>query len=463
MFIAMVGVVAALSALVIAAALPSKALFGILTGLNIVQPRVGGLNLPVPIFSAASVLLAPVALFRGRRYLLRAPTSYLAALVVISLVASMFSVDPGMGLRESLILLNFLIAVLLGLDLAHNGCNPVVWAYRCAAPFAAVGAASVALFRLNPALELSYLRSEIAGFLLGDSARLIFSTLPNNATLSYKAGGIFFVNANQASLFYGIFALICLYVWIRNRSKLAAILSLASAAAIVLTGSKTGILILASLPILLFFAARLPRISKHPLALLGLVIAVPLVATVTSFLLDGLSQNVDTASGRVDSAEDTWEVRIRFWEVAGLAFQQSPFTGLSFGGWDQFFASSPLFTTFNRVYPPHNLFIAQWAATGLVGVVLLTLIAISVIRRQLFAIRSSGGRREAYAEAALLCIMVWLLVHGSGDNTSIFGTVHSVTLVGAVIASSSSHWLKSKTDATVNGALKGAQEANSRR
>lgn len=282
------------------------------------------------------------------------------------------------------------------------------------------------LFRLRPVLEETYLRSQVADFLIGPSARALYQGSANNVLDPLKAGGMFHVNGNVASMVLGI-ALCALFAIKLSRASVRFTLGIVLAAGIFATGSKTGVVLLAVVPLLVAVMSA-PRSSLRRrllpvLSLLAPIVAIGVMRVVTSRFPNFVAL--------ADSSSDT---RAVLWRHAGSLFFDHPILGLGFGGWEQ-----EVWATLRSTYPPHNWVISGWADGGL----LLALLLVSLAVWMIAVMWSVTGREDAtWSEvrwgAAGTGAVVWCVLHGMFDNTSIYGDSRSTAalafFVGGALA-----------------------------
>ena len=107
--------------------------------------------------------------------------------------------------------------------------------------------------------------------------------------------------------------------------------------------------------------------------------------------------------------------RERLWTRAAQMFQESPLLGPGFGGWVE---------RIGRIgsrsdLPPHNILIATWAYSGIVAAVLAVVFMVAAIAFGLRVAAAQPTVRDRRTAAFALCAIVWVFLHGMGDNTTL--------------------------------------------
>ncbi|WP_375477346.1 O-antigen ligase family protein [uncultured Jatrophihabitans sp.] len=404
----------------------------VLGWINILQWRVPAL-LQTTTQGAFTVLFLPAALMNCRAALRIPVVRLVAALALIDALVIGFSPSVGEGIRGTLPVINLFVALVFAHQLWAAGRNPLTAVMTSLSPLVVLSAISTIVFRLSPAIEHSYLTSWLGGRLLGQGATLIYTTLPNNVVLSYKAGGVFFVNGNQAALFHGVCLLAYSACAFHGRRRLCTAMAVLCATAVVATGSNTGILLLILVPIALVVLRQIVRSRIRLVWLsLGTVVVIGGVALVAS-VLSLLSGGQDTATGRINDADDTFAVRERIWGVGRHLFDAHPLSGLGWGGWSRSFAEAPEFTQFVRVFPPHNLIIAAWSDSSLLGAFVLVVIIVTLLVQGLRRLPSRLGTPDEWPTLLVIGMVIWITAHGMGDNTFVYGTEHTTVIYAAAI------------------------------
>jgi O-antigen ligase len=374
-----------------------------------------------------TLALAPVALLQSRQQLRQRVVILVAGVLVSEIVAGIWSPDLSIWRIRLLETLAFGIALILAFELKARGHSAMKLVLTASTPWVLGQAISVVLFRLFPALEGMYLHSWAAGFLVGSSATDLYSGGFNNVLDPTKSGGFLFINANVASMLAGMYLMAYLWAWLTSRSTLSGVMAICMGVSILFTGSKTGIVLLAGLGLLVGFSFLLTR-SRRPWSFLAVLLAILLVGG-----FGGANFLRQDSSGLGAQTDATWGIRMKLWTVAARFFQQDPILGLGFGGWTA--RLKPLVKTvgLDRIYPPHNFIIAMWGESGMITVAVVLVILGYLLVGGVQRIRSSETGREAIASAAILAIVVWSTLHGMADNTTFFGTIETAALFAAAV------------------------------
>lgn len=390
----------------------------IASALAIPQIYLPGLPLPIAQWWLLAIFVAAVLGPRPKGRVAGVATLFgLAGAYVLSLL---WSIDRAEGVGYVLRILMF-VGVLLTVRIALE--RDEAWfakVMRWASPVVVTQALLVLVFRLQPALEAAFFQSGVSRIFVGPEGQgQSFSDLGNNIVDPDKAGG-FFVNANVASMALGVAMLLFFAVWVRKRSRVHLVVAGLCLVAVWATGSKTGLALSVATPVL----AVLLRTSRERVdsGRFGLVLTLLAPAVLgSSYLLADRLAELQDASG-VSFGE-----RERIWSLAHLLFNQHPLLGLGFGGWYSE-TSSVL-----QGLPPHNIFVAAWASSGLLAVVLTFTFIVVVTRAAWMTLdrRRSDSRLAAYAACA--AAWVWVIAHGMGDNTAIFGDSRSMVMVGVAL------------------------------
>jgi O-antigen ligase len=261
----------------------------------------------------------------------------------------------------------------------------------------------------------------------------LFGASPNNVLDIDKAGGVF-VNGNVASMFMGASAMALLGVWAYQKKRWALAVAIVAFMGTVATGSKTGLGLTILLPlgsVAVYHALRL-KVGMVPVAF-----AIGLLGCAFEYLR---GSSVSTGS-LVSSSVSTIEVRNKIWYAAWELFLRHPIAGLGLGGWEQQMPYWRSRLGLPLDYPPHNYIIYSWAQLGLLGAVLVVAFVVTVGVVAQRAVSMSSNDPAALAGAIFFSgAMVWVLLHGMGDNTTIYGDQRSMVLVGAVLAQLALPW-----------------------
>jgi O-antigen ligase len=138
-------------------------------------------------------------------------------------------------------------------------------------------------------------------------------------------------------------------------------------------------------------------------------------AAVTAGVLLGASGGGFGAAVRVAFGQ-----RTEIWGFGAEAFIDSPLLGLGWGGWQKGFASYAAANgIYNPNFPPHNILLAAWASTGLIGLA-LTILIFGLLLRLVVKAYGHDALFAAWAGAAF----VWVIVQAMGENTDVYGEIH---------------------------------------
>ena len=352
-------------------------------------------------------------------------------LAAVNGAAIVWSPDALVGMLEVARLASFAFLYLYAVRVERTDPRGALVALKVALAWTLAGAALVWAFRLSPATEMAFLRSPLASAVAGPDAMAAFwGEGANNVMDPAKAGG-FFINANVASMFLGVGTFAWLVLLTRERRRRYLLGALLTWSATFATGSKTA----AALALLLPVAVRGVRLLGRPAARWFLPQAALAVAGVV-WLLPGLLARF--VPGYADASAHSLSSRAPMWNAALEMFQEHFLLGLGHGGWALTMEQHAQFGV--EVLPPHNLFIAAWAATGMAGVVALAVLTFTVVRRLGGTVLAEVGSASARTAAFALGAWTWALVHGMGDNTAVYGESKSMILLalllGLVTASS---------------------------
>lgn len=396
--------------------------------LNLVQ---GFLPLVATSFSVAlfwSVGSSPKNLLDGRRQFRQPAILIVSAVLFLQVLSGLWSPDLSIWRIRVLQTFVFWILLVLALETKSRGGSPLNLVLVASAPLIAVQAASVVVFRVFPALEEAFLQSSWASFILGSSIFNLYGDEPNNVLDPAKSGGLFFLNANTASMLLGMYLMAYLWSWLSGRRWPALSMAVIALIGTLSTGSKTAFVLVAALGLLVGLSALLVR-KRSPWLFLGMFGSFAAIGAtaVAFFFFRG-----ETALGA--QTETTWGIRLKLWSTAAEFFVENPLLGLGFGGWEAHFVPIMESLELKDRFPPHNFLIAMWAESGLaVSLAVIALIALFLVRG-FTRIRESGSLRDGLAVASIVGIVLWATLHGMADNTTFFGTTQTAALVAAACA-----------------------------
>ena len=323
-------------------AMPASTRLGVAMFLVIPQFYFG--SAPVPV-SSAWIIFMGITAFVDRKVRLHQPAIIipLFCIALFDLIYSMFSVIPGDALSACLRLIIFVILISYLFSITRQEKKSFQTAMNLLIPWIIIEAVLVWIFRLNPSIELAFLKSGFGQVFVGPAAAGLFTGAPNNVLDVVKAGGLF-VNANVASMFLGISVFVCLSMAQRAKKIIFCIVALFTWTAIFATGSKTGIALAIVLPAVAFVVPYL--FMRHRRRWIG-----PFVLFTSFLIYSGPSLIEMFFPSYADSSTISLDSRLVLWDAASVLFSQHPASGLGFGGWMeqivQFSSDRPL--------PPHNL------------------------------------------------------------------------------------------------------------
>jgi O-antigen ligase len=274
-------------------------------------------------------------------------------------------------------------------------------------------------FQSNPAIETYFLRSPLSNTFVGPAAMALFSDFKNNVLDPAKSGGLM-VNANAASMVAGVGLCLTLILLNRRGAKWLIFPVFIEIYSIFLTGSKTG----SSLLVCLALVALALSTPVNPMKKMFALVSAITLGLLGSNTLPNLIPGVN------DSTQGSFGTRIDIWKVAFEMFQVNPLLGLGFGGWQRDIALYPS----ARGYPPHNLFVLAWANAGLVATLLVAIFMYRVTADFLDLIRIYPVSRVRNEIIFAFLALAWIFLHGLGDNTFIFGEIHSLFLAAMCLS-----------------------------
>ncbi|PRY11416.1 O-antigen ligase family protein [Kineococcus rhizosphaerae] len=397
--------------------------------LAVPQLYVGPLaTLNLPLSQCWVILIAVCRLLERKQLPVRDPV--LGAVLLLALVQGLaisWSPVPVAGILEVARLLSFAFLTLYATDVERRRAGALTGPFTVVLGWAVLDAVLVWAFRLSPALESTFLSSPLATLIVGpDAMTAFFAGGANNVTDPAKAGG-FFINANVSSMFLGVatFGFLALGVGLRGRRRRAYGLgALVCWSATFATGSKTA----AALALVLPLAVRGVQVLGRPRAkwfLPQAAAAIGLGVWQAPRLLEKV------VPGYADASSASLESRQPMWDFALTMFREHAVLGLGFGGWARTieqFASLGI-----TALPPHNLFIAAWANSGLPGVAALLTLAVTILVVLTRAVVRHAGTPAGRTTAFALGAWWWVLIHGMGDNTAVYGEAKSMILLAMLL------------------------------
>ncbi len=389
----------------------------------------GTLNLPL---SQCWVILIAVCWLLERKELpVRDPV--FRAVLVFGLtqgIAISWSPKPMVGILEVARLVSFAFLLLYAARVERVRAGALTGPFTVVLCWAVVNAVLVWVFRLSPAVESVFLHSPLAPVIVGpDAMAAFFDGGANNVTDPLKSGG-FFINANVSSMFLA-----------SRRSASSRSASPARRGApppqAPLRRRCTGVLVghvhdgvedrggARARPAAGGPWRAGPRTPERALVPAAGRAAIGLGIWLVPRLLEKY------VPGYADASTESLASRAPMWEFAMKMFREHLVLGLGFGGWAQTieqFAALGIETL-----PPHNLFIAAWASSGLPGVAGLLFLAVTILVVLTTIVVKNVGTHVARTTAFALGAWWWVLIHGMGDNTAVYGEAKSMILLAMLL------------------------------
>jgi O-antigen ligase len=397
--------------------------------LAVPQLFVGPLGrLSLPLSQCWVILIALCWLLERKELPVRDPVFRAVLLFALAEgIAIAWSPKPMVGILEVARVVSFAFLVLYATRVERSRPGALRGPFTVVLLWALVNAVLVWAFRLVPAVESTFLHSPLASLIAGpDAMAAFFDGGANNVTDPAKSGG-FFINANVSSMFLGVatFCFLALGVGLRGwRRRLYGAGALVCWSATFATGSKTA----AALALLLPVAVRGVQVLGRPNARWFLPQA---AGAVGLFAWAGPAVLARFVPGYAEASSESLASRAPMWNFALQMFREHLLLGLGHGGWAatiEQFAALGIATL-----PPHNLFIAAWAACGLPGVAALLGLAGTILVVLTRTVVRTVGTPLARTTAFALGAWWWVLIHGMGDNTAIYGESKSMILLAMLL------------------------------
>ncbi|WP_170208637.1 O-antigen ligase family protein [Micromonospora pisi] len=386
-------------------------------------------TMDIALSSIVAILLVPTAVVwawrnLGVQRLLRTWLMYgLLGLLAARILALLWSPDAGYGRLPMVLLAQFIMTLVLMYGAASEKPDFLRQIQFFYWPLVMLQTFLVALFRVFPGVEDAYLRS-IAGLFAGqNTVSGLFDVNRNNVLDPTKSGGVF-INANVAGLFLGVSAMAAFAVWSRTRQRLVLVAGVVALTGVWFTGSKSGRMFAVVLPLAAlaaYFWRRLkPALRRYLLIGAG-------VATVGAIVL------LSTGGGFATAVRGAFGQRTDIWGYGAEAFVESPLLGLGWGGWQEGFAVyAAAHGIYSPNFPPHNILLAAWASTGLVGLVLTILVFGAMLGLVVKAFKRSSDHNSLFV-AWTGAAFVWVIVQAMGENTDVFGEIHLIPVLALLL------------------------------
>lgn len=359
----------------------------------------------------------------GRRVLQAVQLMAAAALIV-----TFWSPDQQLAIRTVILWVTF--AILLPFTISAyrvDGPKAIGRALLVLSPVLIVQAASTVLFRLQPATEADYYASPRAIYFVGRGASLLNTDLGfNNVVDPERAGGFLFLNCNIASMVMGVAAMVYLSYAAVSRARWPLLVAIALGVGIAFANSKTGWALGIALPIVALLMVSMSKGRNPANRILTLLVGLMGVGLAIQFLSW-------FGAGYVAASQTTAIPRIQMWSEALRIIAQFPDFGTGFGGWVRTWQEGGVDVRLTP-RPAHNWFL-QAALDGGLLYLLPTLWYVGSLGR--LAVSSLG---ECVRSALLLpralasMAVLWMLIHGLGDNTLTYGTIMTLGLLSIAVA-----------------------------
>jgi O-antigen ligase len=351
----------------------------------------------------------------------------LVALSAVQAASIAWSPTPLLGIRYLIYFLPLPLAAHAFYSLSRERPALAQTCLRVLLIGSALEAVLVIVFRVFPSVELAFLAAPVAKlFVPPNTLDALFYASRNNVLDAAKAGGLF-VNANIASAYLGMSAIAAWYVGRITRSTTLRAVALLDWAAVLLTGSKAGLLCALALPVALSLISVIRARQANPVTLfavtLGLGVgAVSLSLPLSQELLDGYRYNTLATLG---SREEIWRYALQM-------IEQHPLRGLGFGGWEQRFQLTSLLTGGTTTVPAHNSLFILWLQSGFAGLVcgLGLVAAVYAAAARALSARDFASHQLGMAAAGAFS---WYFIQGLGENFGLIGEVHMTPLLGVLL------------------------------
>lgn len=399
-----------------------------------------------------SFALWPEALRAWRDLLRNKVMLVAAAIMLVQALSLLWSSDLRLGIRTLAYATPFFLiasaAAIVARD--HPRVLRTVLGIVCAELLVLV--LVVVAFRLDPALEMAYLRSELAGWLTGPNTigAMLDGTGKNNVFDPVKSGGVF-VNANVAAAYLGVGALTA-FMLAGQRQGQASWFLLAGTVlltGVFFTGSKASTLLGLALPLAaagVALYARFDRPVRNTLLVVALLVGpgcLLLAWGVTSLAKPSMLADSSMMGGLgsagaafVAESTNTTNVRLKIWGYAVQAFAETPLLGQGFGGWKQGYTPYAESVGLSPAFPPHNTLIYLWSQSGLLAP-LLALAFMYLVARLAWTLIRSGQAQPQQLGLLLGLAAAWHFGHGMGENWGLWGDTHLLPLFATLVGWSS--------------------------
>lgn len=348
----------------------------------------------------------------------------IALLAGCSFVSVLWSADRLEAVSDGVRFIEFATLLVYAVRASKGGEASIRKLVLILSPWLVIESILTILFRVFPNVEQSFLQSALGDLLIGPTASGLYSGIPNNVLDPAKAGGLF-VNGNVASMFCGVAMTLCFAVSAMRWSRWLNAVGLLCWIAVFFSGSKTGLALGVILPLLVVLVASLSR----PRAVL-FVVPIGLFALCVVLVAPKIINTI--LPGYLQASSNSLATREGLWSGAAQLFLQHPLRGLGYGGWALVIGEYVDISTF----PPHNLVLAAWSNSGTLAALLILVYIVWSVRlgaRRVSETLSSGPLASLWVLAGL----VWIFIHGMGDNTGVYGDWRSMSLIAVLVGAAS--------------------------
>jgi O-Antigen ligase len=380
----------------------------------------------------SSFLLWPELLRNFKLLISQKAIMVLIALIFIQLISLIWAPDLRLGIRTLIYTLPFFLIAAATWTLGRYDTNVVYRMLGVMCVLMALEAAIVVVFRLSPNIEMAYWMSDFSGIFSGPNTigALLDNTERNNVLDPTKSGGVF-VNANIAAAYLGVGSFIAVLVANKRYFQFFILIALFLSGSVYFTGSKAGIMLAITLPLLAVLGSRFLK-SDHqlPYAInMHLVIPACLVAVILADNIIGLTKVNILSSAAVT---ETMNIRLEIWRYTAQVFSEHLFLGQGFGGWQKGFQEYALIHNLSTGFPPHNTLIYLWSQSGLFAALLGAAFMYYVLSLAYILIKSSVGYSRLCG-VTLGLVALWIFVHGMGENWGLLGDFRLLPLLAVLL------------------------------
>jgi len=344
------------------------------------------------------------------------------ALLCVEFLSIAWSPDKMLGVRDIIYSVPILFA---GAAAYQISAKDPAFLQRCIALLVVGSAAEaflVIVFRVLPSVESRFLHSAVARiFISGNVLDVLFiEGTKNNVLDPAKAGGVF-VNANIASVFLGVCAIVAWQSGKDHASALLKAVAIFDWVAVFFTGSKAGAALAVAVPLALTLI-RTRRLSHQFIITASLSCGIGAVGLVLLW---------DVLNRYQHASADTLATHLIIWHFAAVMVHEHPLLGLGFGGWDLHFPFYAANHGISKNYPPHNSLLIAWSQSGIAAVI-TGLWWMSTVYAAAFRGFRLGDRERALG-VCLAGAFTWYLGEGFGENMGLLGEVHLTPMMGVLL------------------------------